>query len=344
MLPPVVEPPVLPPVVEPPVLPPVVEPPVLPPVVEKIVIVDKNNSYKALSETAYRSFKLLDLYQSAVDSLANVRCQMGENDYCAGVFSQFNSVNNNSRVATGLFGSIRIKETNWIAGASINYPNYTQLIDNYNTRGTTKPGVGVFSRYQENTDGDGLSVDISAAYVHQSLSISRDKLKNTEAGIGDSGITAYQVGIKSLYGIRVNKRTKASYISAINHHRVMRNGYTETRHAEFPASYSSVGNTKTDLQLGLSIEHAINRQVSFDGHAGVKVKLHEKHNDFSGEIENIGSFNYNKTKVAIARPYIKSNINLSPTSNSVIKLSAGFERSDYANDSIAIGVDYSYRW
>ncbi|EOU5185687.1 HAF repeat-containing protein, partial [Escherichia coli] len=163
---PPVEPPVTPPVtppVEPPVTPPV-EPPVTPPVV---TIVDATNSSKAMADTGRRGFKVLDLYQSSLNSLSQSRCQLGQSDYCVGVFSQYDTVSSNHRLATGLFGAIRLPAENWTVGGAMNFANGTQLIDNYDTRGSNQPGIGVFTRYQENRDNTGLSAELSGAFLQQ---------------------------------------------------------------------------------------------------------------------------------------------------------------------------------
>ncbi|MCQ8811492.1 autotransporter outer membrane beta-barrel domain-containing protein, partial [Escherichia coli] len=64
-------------------------PPVEPPVV---TIVDATNSSKAMADTGRRGFKVLDLYQSSLNSLSQRRCQLGQSDYCGGVLSQDDNV------------------------------------------------------------------------------------------------------------------------------------------------------------------------------------------------------------------------------------------------------------
>ncbi|NPC21358.1 hypothetical protein HN019_27975, partial [Klebsiella pneumoniae] len=137
-------------------------PPVEPPVV---TIVDATNSSKAMADTGRRGFKVLDLYQSSLNSLSQSRCQLGQSDYCVGVFSQYDTVSSNHRLATGLFGAIRLPAENWTVGGAMNFANGTQLIDNYDTRGSNQPGIGVFTRYQENRDNTGLSAELSGVVI-----------------------------------------------------------------------------------------------------------------------------------------------------------------------------------
>ncbi|SPW32420.1 probable extracellular repeat, HAF family [Edwardsiella tarda] len=317
------------------------EPPTVRP---EIVIVDRDNSHLAMMDTANRGFKVLDLYQSALSSLANARCQMGDSNYCIGAFSQLNSVQDNSHIATGLFGSFKLPENNWTLGAAINFVNQTRLIDNYDTRGSSKPGLGVFTRYQDNSDGSGLNIDISAAYIQQDITITRDKLSHTESGKGESAVKGYQVGMSAVYAINVNEYTQLLPLAAITHHRVTRDGYRETRNAEFPATYGEMDNERTELQLGVNARHQVNPAIQLDGGMGAKIKLNEKRDAFTGHINYIGAYAYDKGETALARPYVQAGVNFAPTKNSTLRVSVGFEKADYTNDTATVGLSYSYNW
>ncbi|ENM1014982.1 autotransporter domain-containing protein [Escherichia coli] len=344
---PPVEPPVTPPV-EPPVTPPVtppVEPPVTPPVEPPVVtIVDATNSSKAMADTGRRGFKVLDLYQSSLNSLSQSRCQLGQSDYCVGVFSQYDTVSSNHRLATGLFGAIRLPAENWTVGGAMNFANGTQLIDNYDTRGSNQPGIGVFTRYQENRDNTGLSAELSGAFLQQSLAITRDRLKNTEAGEGDSRIKGYQASLSAQYGIAVSPSTLVSPGVMLTHRNVIRDGYTETRNAEFAATYGKMGNTRTDLQMGLNAVHQLNETVQLGGNLGATVKLHSERDAFTGSIPYIGAYAYDAVDERSVSLYATAGVNVNVTKNSTVRASAGWQQTDYRHDAANVGVSYSYHW
>ena len=323
---------------EPPVNP---EPPIVKP---EIIIINKDNSDVAMIDTANRGFKVLDLYQSALSSLANARCQMGESNYCIGVFSQLDSAQDNSRVSTGLFGSFKLPTNNWTLGAAINFANQTRLIDNYDAHGSSKPGFGVFTRYQDNANGSGLNIDISAAYIQQDITITRDKLSHTEAGKGESVVKGYQVGMRAVYAVNVNENTQLLPLAVITHHRVTRDGYSEIRNAEFPATYGEMGNERTELQLGINARHQVNPVIQLDGGMGTKIKLNEKRNAFTGHINYIGAYAYDKGEAALARPYVQAGVNFAPTKYSTLRVNVGFEKADYTSDTATVGLSYSYNW
>ncbi|EMS3754959.1 autotransporter domain-containing protein [Escherichia coli] len=332
-----VEPPIDP--VEPPIDP--VEPPVKPPVV---TIVDATNSSKAMADTGRRGFKVLDLYQSSLNSLSQSRCQLGQSDYCVGVFSQYDTVSSNHRLATGLFGAIRLPAENWTVGGAMNFANGTQLIDNYDTRGSNQPGIGVFTRYQENRDNTGLSAELSGAFLQQSLAITRDRLKNTEAGEGDSRIKGYQASLSAQYGIAVSPSTLVSPGVMLTHRNVIRDGYTETRNAEFAATYGKMGNTRTDLQMGLNAVHQLNETVQLGGNLGATVKLHSERDAFTGSIPYIGAYAYDAVDERSVSLYATAGVNVNVTKNSTVRASAGWQQTDYRHDAANVGVSYSYHW
>ncbi|EIB9036851.1 autotransporter domain-containing protein [Salmonella enterica] len=327
------------PPVEPPIDP--VEPPVKPPVV---TIVDATNSSKAMADTGRRGFKVLDLYQSSLNSLSQSRCQLGQSDYCVGVFSQYDTVSSNHRLATGLFGAIRLPAENWTVGGAMNFANGTQLIDNYDTRGSNQPGIGVFTRYQENRDNTGLSAELSGAFLQQSLAITRDRLKNTEAGEGDSRIKGYQASLSAQYGIAVSPSTLVSPGVMLTHRNVIRDGYTETRNAEFAATYGKMGNTRTDLQMGLNAVHQLNETVQLGGNLGATVKLHSERDAFTGSIPYIGAYAYDAVDERSVSLYATAGVNVNVTKNSTVRASAGWQQTDYRHDAANVGVSYSYHW
>ena len=324
---------------------PPVEPPVTPPVEPPVVtIVDATNSSKAMADTGRRGFKVLDLYQSSLNSLSQSRCQLGQSDYCVGVFSQYDTVSSNHRLATGLFGAIRLPAENWTVGGAMNFANGTQLIDNYDTRGSNQPGIGVFTRYQENRDNTGLSAELSGAFLQQSLAITRDRLKNTEAGEGDSRIKGYQASLSAQYGIAVSPSTLVSPGVMLTHRNVIRDGYTETRNAEFAATYGKMGNTRTDLQMGLNAVHQLNETVQLGGNLGATVKLHSERDAFTGSIPYIGAYAYDAVDERSVSLYATAGVNVNVTKNSTVRASAGWQQTDYRHDAANVGVSYSYHW
>ncbi|WP_265693422.1 autotransporter domain-containing protein [Providencia rustigianii] len=309
-----------------------------------VTIVDATNSSKAMSDTGRRGFKVLDLYQSSLNSLSQSRCQLGESDYCVGIFTQYDSVSSNHRTAAGLFGALRLPAENWIVGGAMNFATSTDLIDNYDTRGSNQPGVGMFIRYQQNRDNTGFNAELSGAFLQQGLTITRDQLTNTEAGQGDSRVKGYQANLSARYGFDVTPNTLVSPEVTLTHHKVTRDGYTETRHAEFAGSYEKMGNTRTDLQVGINAVHQLNNTIQLDGNIGANVKLHSERDAFVGYIPYIGAYAYDAGDERTVRPFVSAGINVNVTKNSTVRANVGWQQTDYQHDAANVGLSYSYHW
>ncbi|EJD6083109.1 autotransporter domain-containing protein [Providencia rettgeri] len=315
-----------------------------PPTVPEIVTVDATNSSYAMSRTANRGFKVLDFYQSNLNNLSNSRCQLGEDNYCVGLFSEYNNLSNNHHVATGLYSALRLPAENWTAGVAINFAHNTTLTDNYDTRGNNRPAVGLFTRYQQNKDNDGLYADLSAAYLNQGVRITRDTLANTEAGEGNATIKGYQARLNVGYGISVSSQTQLMPEIGLSYKKINRSRYTETKHTEFAAQYGRMGYKRTDLQFGMNIKHDINEMLQLDGKIGTNIKLNSDRDAFTGYIPYIGAYSYDKGAERTVNPYASAGINVNLTKNSTIHTLIGWQQTDYKHDSANVGLSYAYHW
>lgn len=320
-------------------------PPVGPTEPPVVTIVDKDNSHQAMAETGKRGFKVLDLYQSALTSLGDSRCQIGQSDYCVGVFSQLDNVNSNQRVATGVFGSLRLLPSeSWTAGGAVNFANYTKLTSNYDTRGESYPGIALFTRYQQNRDNSGFSAELSGAFLKQGITITRDQLQNTEAGEGNSRIKGYQAKFATGYGIYLNDNTLITPNAALIYRNVERDAYSETDNAEFAATYGHMGNKRTDLHVGIHAQHNLTSMFQLDGEVGTRVKLNAQRDAFTGQIDYIGAYAYEAGRERTVNPYAQAGINFALSSNSTLHTDIGWQQTDYRNDALQVGVSYSYHW
>lgn len=309
-----------------------------------VVTVDATNSSQAMSRTANRGFKVLDLYQSSLNTLSNSRCQLGESDYCVGLFSQYDSLSDSHRIATGLYSALRLPAENWTVGAAVNFAHSTTLADNYDTRSNNRPAVGLFTRYQQNRNNDGLYADLSASYLNQGVNITRDTLTNTEAGEGNATIKGYQARLSVGYGISVTPQTQFIPEIALSHKKMSRSSYTEHKSAEFAAEYGRMGNKRTDVQLGMNIKHNINEIFQLDGKIGTDIKLNSDRDAFTGYIPYIGAYAYDKGAERTVNPYVSAGLNVNVTKNSTVRTMVGWQQTDYKHDSVNVGLSYSYHW
>lgn len=309
-----------------------------------IITVDATNSSRAMSRTASRGFEVLDLYQNSLETLSSSRCQLGQDDYCVGLFTQYDTVSSNHRVATGLNGTLRLPAENWTVGVAMNFANNTTLTSNYDTRGSNHPGVGGYIRYQENRNNEGLYADLSASYLKQGVVITRDTLQNTEGGQGNATIKGYQASLSAGYGISIAPQTQLLPEVALTYKDINRSGYSEAQNAEFAAQYGRMGNKRTNIDLGIRVDHHINDVVTLDGKVGSAFKLNSDRDAFTGYIPYIGAYAYDKGSEKSVTPYVAAGVNVNVTKNSTLRADAGWQKTDYNHDGVQAGLSYSYHW
>lgn len=308
--------------------------------------IDINKTRQAINKMAENGYRILDLYQTALYNLAESRCQLGNSDYCVGLFTQYDNVHQNNRIATGLFGSFRFPVENWTMGASLNLANNTNLVEGYKTSGNNHPGVGTWLRYQENIDNSGFSSEISGAFLQQGLDITRAAQYGTEAGEGNSKIKGYYARLTVSYGVVLSEQTRVTPLAALKYHKVSRAGYTEKDNIDFPATYGRMGNENFDLQLGVDMNHQLTKTIELDGGIGADIKLHHKRDAFTGLIQyvNDADYIYDRGDSQSVKPYVRAGVNYYITPNSTLRGIVGYQTTDYQNDGLQVGLSYSYHW
>lgn len=306
--------------------------------------VDIESTREAMVDTAHRSGKMLDLYQSSLNTLADSRCQIGQSNYCVGVFTQFNHVSRNQGLATGVFGAVRLPNPAWTAGLSVNLATGSDLHSDYKVKNNVAPGIGSFIRYQPNTDGSGLKAELAGAYQKQRLSIQRATRSGSEAGKGNSDITGYTAKANIGYGINLTDKTQLTPLLGLNYNNVARAGYTEHKQADFLASYKRMGTTSTELQAGVVAQHQLSPKVAIDTELGSTFNLHRKRDVFRSDMEFFGKQLYQHGDSKKVRPYVGTGVNFKVTENSTIRTNLNWQQQAYSHDGLAAGVSYSYHW
>ena len=308
-------------------------------------IVDVDNSRQAMLDTAAKAQKVLGLYQGTLDNLTGARCQMGQSDYCVGIFSQYQHTTGNELVANGLYGALRLlPDARLTAGVAVSVVSPASLSDGYDTRGNNLPGLGMFTRWQDNPDGTGLAAELSGAMVQQDVTVTRAQLSNTEAGKGYASVKGWQARAALSWGVKAGDSTLVTPLMALTYQDVSRSAYTETRDADFPARYGEMRNQSTSLRSGIAVSHQVAPAVTLTGEAGTDWSLSRERQGFTGQIDYIGAFAYDGGQEKNVRPYVNAGLNVEPGRNQVIRVSTGWQQTDYRTDNVQAGLEYSYRW
>ena len=310
-----------------------------------VKIVDVENSHLAMLDTASRAQRVLALYQAALTGLTGTRCELGADNYCLGAFTQYDRSPGNSMNTTGLFGAIKLLPSDKLtAGASVNFAGPVNLMSGYDSDGSRKPGLGVFTRWQDNVDGTGLSVDVAGAFIQQDVTIRRERLSNTEAGKGDASVKGWHAKGAVSWGFMGGENTLVAPVAGLTWQDVSRSAYTETRDAEFAARYGKMGNKSVSLNTGVELTHQTGSSVTMHAGAGADITLSRQRAGFTGNIDYIGAFAYDHGQTRDVKPYVRAAVSVGLTPNSAVQASTGWQETDYRTDSIQASLSYSYHW
>ena len=311
-----------------------------------VTMVNVLDSEKTLIEMARKDNEFHDLYRSNLHNLNNEHCALEDKSYCIGVFGTATSVSQGGHEGnTGIHGAVRLAPE-WSAGMSIAYLADANLPGGIESRDSHTPGVGAYLRYAENPDATGLSVTASAAYQEQELSIRRTILGETEPGSGDSEMAGTLFALDGTYAVQLNDSTLLSSTVGVEQLQTHRDGYVETRNAEFPAVYGKSGEKSTALQVGMGLDHDLTRNFSVHADAGTRFVLDRDRDPFTVQANYIGGFVDDADEKVSVMPYANAGISARWGANdsSLARLRVGIAKSDYGNNDASVGFSYDYRF
>ena len=166
--------------------------------------------------------------------------------------------------------------------------------------GNSKPLFGVFGAWSENPTGEGYEVKVSAGYGDKDLTVTRDVIGTSEAGVGTSRLNSQAISSVSSYGFRINNEMLASPYVGIRYSRIASNGYTESAaDMTAPLTYNKLTQENVVLLAGLRLSVKLDPKTTFVASAGVEQNLKNRSGQYSAsgvdDLTPIG-FNSNPQK------------------------------------------------
>ncbi|MFT0212320.1 autotransporter domain-containing protein [Pseudomonas sp. F1_0610] len=306
-----------------------------------IDIIDHNNSINKVAEDTYR---LIDLYRARLSRLSDSRCELGEQNYCIGGFSNYNQTSGNSLDYSGVYSSVRLSQ-NWQAGLSLDFMLYDSLSSTYRTRSNDLPGLGAFIRYQQNSEQIGFNVDFSLASHSQKLTAYRAKKTNTETGKGSTKLTGKTLNLEVAYGIKLSEQVTVLPTIGVRYIKTERDAYAESQRLQLPVNYSKVAVNETSLKLGSAFEYQASHDMLLYADAGTYIKLHRKHDEFTAQVPyNLGGGFISRGKTQGTQPYINTGVQFAVSPASSVQFDLGWSKEVYKNSTYTLGLGYQYRF
>jgi hypothetical protein len=170
--------------------------------------------------------------------------------------------------------------------------------------GNSKPLFGVFGAWAENPTGEGYEVKVSAGYGDKDLTVTRDVIGTSEAGVGNSRLNSQAISSVSSYGFRLNNQLLASPYIGIRYSKITSNGYTEASSdaVTAPLTYSRLSQENVALMAGLKLSAKLDAKTTLVASAGVEQNLKNRAGQYSATgVDDLTSIEFNsnpqKTRV-----------------------------------------------
>ena len=198
----------------------------------------------------------------------------GENDVCVSAggrntaVSAENGLNNTSALLIAAYRAM----TNVRVGAYADQNLSVNNAGNGVTLGNNTPLLGLFAAWNENTDGTGTEVKVSAAYGQKNTTITRQVVGTSEAGSGSSQLNSQGAQITAKYGFAVADDTLVSPYIGIRYTQNNMGGYTEGASSSVttPLSYSALNTNATTALAGVGVSYKGIESTTLFASAGVE--------------------------------------------------------------------------
>ena len=211
----------------------------------------------------------------------------------------------------------------WRIGGSLDQGISTSTPGNYVVN-RSQPLVALYAAYSPTGTPAGLQLKVSVAQGSDDVGITRSVLANTEAGHGNSALTAKGVQLEAGWGWTFGRWQAMSFAGAKDT-RLSRGAYAESSGADFPVSYQAVRQSATTAYAGVQASSALGTNLIASLRGGVEQDLHRNQDPYLGTIEFLGPF-------AVAAPTVQR-------TRGFVSISGAYRLTP--TQQLSVGVHYS---
>lgn len=148
----------------------------------------------------------------------------------------------------------------------------------------TSPMWGLFSTWQKNKDGNGLSVQGSAAVAASELTINRTASSITESGSGKTQFDGQAYQVQANYAQPVTDATKLVPYLGLRYTRINQGGYTESSNAQtlYPVNYNAMAQNTFSAIGGVGVQSHLAEKLKGTVTAGLQQNLNYSMGNYAG--------------------------------------------------------------
>lgn len=152
------------------------------------------------------------------------------------------------------------------------------------TETKTSPMWGVFGTWNMNKDGNGLSVQGSAAYAASELNVGRTSSAVTEAGQGKTQFNGQAYQLQANYAQPVSDATKLIPYLGLRYTRINQGAYTENSNAQvlYPVSYNAMAQNTFSAIAGVGVQSHLAEKLKGKIAVGLQQNLNYSMGNYAG--------------------------------------------------------------
>jgi autotransporter-associated beta strand protein len=238
----------------------------------------------SLESSAQKLKGIYNLQSAAVINGLTYDCRLFDvNNICLSTGGRYSNNHGASGYTTSalLIGAYRLNQ-NARLGAWIDQNLSTNTVTGINLS-NSKPLFGVFGAWAENPSGEGYEVKVSAGYGDKDLTVTRDVIATSEAGIGSTRINNQAISTVSSYGFKLNNGLLASPYVGVQYSRVSSGGYTETTSADVtaPLTYGRLRQENVSILAGLKLSVRLDLNTALFGSMGVEKNINNRSGQYT---------------------------------------------------------------
>ncbi|WP_192940639.1 autotransporter domain-containing protein [Candidatus Chlamydia corallus] len=275
-------------------------------------MLDLDNTYETLEENHGQLNSLFNLQNMMLRRASEHEfTEFGKNNIALGVGFYVNALQSvSSNLATQYIGMAYKVHPEYRFGIFLDHNFSAHIPNNFNVS-HNKLWVGAFIGWRD-SNALGSSVKASFGYGKQKVTITREKLENTELGSGESHFEGATAQIEGRYGTRLGAGVRVQPFLGLQFTRITRDEYdeyTEDR-VHFPVHYDPVDYSTGVIYLGLGSHVALVDSLHVSTRMGMEQNFAAHIDKFSGSIPSVGNFAFEKLNITKTRAFAEMHVNL----------------------------------
>ena len=233
------------------------------------------DTQQSLVNTAASLQSIYTLQNSVLANSLNYDCtEFGPHGICISVggrntaVSAANGLNNTSGLLIGAYRP----HPNYRMGAYIDQNLSVNNAGSTVSLGNNTPVIGVFGAWNQNVDGTGAEVKVTAAYGQKNTTVTRSVVGTSEAGSGSSQLNSQGAQVVARYGFGVAENVIVNPYAGIRYTQNNMGGYTEgtSTSVTAPLTYSALNTNATTALAGVGASYRFIPQAMLFASAGIE--------------------------------------------------------------------------